>query len=417
MSNPLKNSFEIIPGKLYYVPVTSKPEKRPDKHFFCIDKDLIYWNFFLDFGPLNLGHLYRYCQLLNNKLSDPKLNEKVIYHFSGNHPHKRANAAFLICGWQILYMNKLPEEAYAPFVGVHPPFPPWHDATPGPCYFNLTVLHTLQGLYKAHLYKFFDLDSFDVAEYEHYEQVENGDLNWCQNGKFIAFAGPQATKEAVEDYYTLTPDDYIPYFKKKNVTLVVRFNKKYYDSRIFTRNGIDHADLYYLDGTNPPDHILAKFLQLCEETPGVVAVHCKAGLGRTGTCIGCYMMKHFRMTAEEAIGWLRHVRPGSVIGPQQQYMKDMQMKMWREGDLMREREGDKSSSEIDSALAHMTLEGAAANRRLQEQRVLPAAGEGKSSGTPSSGQSSSKTQGDYLRSRRMQAKGETKRAPQLNRLL
>jgi hypothetical protein len=50
------------------------------------------------------GHLYRYCQLLNNKLSDPKLNTKTIYHFSGNHPHKRANAAFLICAWQILYM-------------------------------------------------------------------------------------------------------------------------------------------------------------------------------------------------------------------------------------------------------------------------------------------------------------------------
>ena len=30
-------------------------------------------------------------------------------------------------------------------------------------------------------------------------------------------------------------------------------------------------------------------------------------------------------TAEETIGWLRHVRPGSVIGPQQQYMKDMQV--------------------------------------------------------------------------------------------
>lgn len=88
------------------------------------------------------------------------------------------------------------------------------------------------------------------------------------NGKFIAFAGPHASKEAMEGYFALAPEDYIPYFKKKNVTLVVRFNKKYYDARRFTTQGIDHAELYFLDGTNPPEAILYRFLQLCEETPG-----------------------------------------------------------------------------------------------------------------------------------------------------
>lgn len=73
-----------------------------------------------------------------------------------------------------------------------------------------------------------------------------------------------------------------------------------------------------IDGSNPPDPILHKFISRCEEIDGAIAVHCKAGLGRTGTCIGCYMMKHFRITAEEIIGWLRIVRPGSIIGPQQQ---------------------------------------------------------------------------------------------------
>jgi hypothetical protein len=72
----------------------------------------------------------------------------------------------------------------------------------------------------------------------------------------------------MEGYFALAPEDYIPYFKKKNVTLVIRFNKKYYDARRFTSQGIDHSELYFLDGTNPPEHILYRFLQLCEETPG-----------------------------------------------------------------------------------------------------------------------------------------------------
>lgn len=54
-------------------------------------------------------------------------------------------------------------------------------------------------------------------------QVEHGDLNWIINGKFLAFAGPHSRSEMTrEGYTTLTPANYIPYFKKHNVTLVVR---------------------------------------------------------------------------------------------------------------------------------------------------------------------------------------------------
>ena len=48
-----------------------------------------------------------------------------------------------------------------------------------------------------------------------------------------------------------------------------------------------------------------------------------AGLGRTGTLIGCYLMKHYRFTAGETLGWIRTCRPGSVIGPQQSYLEEL----------------------------------------------------------------------------------------------
>lgn len=49
---------------------------------------------------------------------------------------------------------------------------------------------------------------------------------------------------------------------------------------------------------------------------------CVAGLGRTGTLIGCYIMKHYCFTAAEAIAWIRICRPGSVIGPQQNFLEE-----------------------------------------------------------------------------------------------
>ena len=82
-------------------------------------------------------------------------------------------------------------------------------------------------------------------------------------------------------------------------------------------------EMYFIDGSVPSTRIVKDFIRVVENDR-VVAVHCKAGLGRTGTLIGCYIMKHFGFTALEYIGWARICRPGSVLGPQQQFLVDMQ---------------------------------------------------------------------------------------------
>lgn len=61
----------------------------------------------------------------------------------------------------------------------------------------------------------------------------------------------------------------------------------------------------------------------------------QAGLGRTGSLIGAYLIKHYRMTAREAIAWLRICRPGSVIGQQQIWLEKIQSWLWRIGSQYR----------------------------------------------------------------------------------
>lgn len=217
-----------------------------------------------------------------------------------------------------------------------------------------------------------------MEEYEHYERAENGDLNWIIPGKFLAFSGPHPKskiengKWRARDFLILSelqqkqhglfppssgyplhaPEAYIPYFRKHNVTTIIRLNKKMYDAKRFTETGFEHHDLFFVDGSTPNDSIVRKFLNICENAEGAVAVHCKgpipgtfllsvvaqsidsfsiffyiyiffpAGLGRTGTLIGCYMMKHYRLTAAEAIAWIRICRPGSIIGPQQNFVEE-----------------------------------------------------------------------------------------------
>lgn len=85
--------------------------------------------------------------------------------------------------------------------------------------------------------------------------------------------------------------------------------------------------MYFPDGSVPSMEIVEKFLELTEATNGAIAVHCKAGLGRTGTLIGCYAMKHYYFPAADFIGYIRIARPGSILGPQQNYLIEMEKKM------------------------------------------------------------------------------------------
>lgn len=114
----------------------------------------------------------------------------------------------------------------------------------------------------------------------------------------------------------MIPEDYIPVFKKFHVTKIVRLNKPQYDANVLIEAGIQVIDLYIVDGSIPSPEIVSRFLNIVESTKDAVAVHCKAGLGRTGTLIALYIMKHYRACASEVIGWLRMLRPGSILGPQ-----------------------------------------------------------------------------------------------------
>lgn len=60
-------------------------------------------------------------------------------------------------------------------------------------------------------------------------------------------------------------------------------------------------------------------------------MHCKAGLGRTGWLIAAWLMKEHKFTASEVIAYLRILRPGSVVGPQQNWLQSMQPTLWRMG--------------------------------------------------------------------------------------
>lgn len=92
----------------------------------------------------------------------------------------------------------------------------------------------------------------------------NIDILFCKYSQF-----------SFEGYPLHAPEAYFPYFRKHNVTTIVRLNKKIYESQRFVEAGFDHHDLFFIDGSTPNESIIQRFLALCESSTGAIAIHCK----------------------------------------------------------------------------------------------------------------------------------------------
>lgn len=89
--------------RLYFVVFKKniKPKNTAITHYFNIDEEFVYENFYNDFGPLNICILYRYCMKLNTKLSAKSHANKKIVHYTSMNPAKRLNAAYLIGSYAV----------------------------------------------------------------------------------------------------------------------------------------------------------------------------------------------------------------------------------------------------------------------------------------------------------------------------
>ena len=128
-------------------------------------------------------------------------------------------------------------------------------------------------------------------------------FSWVIPGELAGSMGPVHLEELL-------------YLKDKGIGAIVRMERE-------TISGEDSGLLdmaeFVPDGCPPTqeqiDRIVAFIdLQIQRDTP--VAVSCRAGIGRTGTVLSCYLV-HMGHGATDAVRMLKGLRPGSVESPLQ----------------------------------------------------------------------------------------------------
>ncbi|CAH2350395.1 tyrosine-protein phosphatase Cdc14p [[Candida] railenensis] len=326
---------EFLKNRIYLGAYDYTPADSQDLVYFTVEDALPFNAFHLDFGPLHIGHLYRFAVVLHNILNEESNQGKAIVFFSSTTPKERANAACLLCCYMILVQSWSPHQVLQPIAQINPPLQSFRDAGYSNADFEITIQDIVYGMWRAKERGMIDLTSFNLEEYEQYERVDQGDFNVISKD-FIAFASPQQNKKGSTSGNGLNEPfkKVLNYFIVNNVQLVVRLNSHLYDANEFTKRGIQHIDMIFDDGTCPTLDYVQKFIGASEcviSKGGKIAVHCKAGLGRTGCLIGAHLIYTHGFTANECIGYMRMIRPGMVVGPQQHwlYLHQNDFRDWR----------------------------------------------------------------------------------------
>ena len=119
-------------------------------------------------------------------------------------------------------------------------------------------------------------------------------------------------------------EDCVAILRKIGIKVVISFSRGKDYTPEFKNAGFKSHYLNFENGDLPSNQQVENFFKILESyDPHIrIGVYSQSGLRKAGTMVGCYLIKYFGFTADTAIGWLRILRPGSIQGIQQIFLKE-----------------------------------------------------------------------------------------------
>lgn len=290
---------------------------------------------FEEADPFKLSIIHTFCSTMRKELARATEEKKSIVLLSPKTQRINFLHSHFLLGCFAIQVLRLPLSEVCSELADANRYGQFCSKDPKDC--GISLLEALEAVDMALRKGWCDFNTFDIKQHESLSFFDRGSISEVVPGEIYAIPSPITPSM---NYMKISlfnpPEKMVEFLRPFNIKSIYRFNERLYEEKAFEAAGITVYDFPFPDGLTPPEAVSDAFLKTALADPHPKVMHCRAGMGRTGTMIGIYCWTKYKIPMAVMVAWMKIVRPGSVNERQLNFLIGYEKGIKAEPDVVQE---------------------------------------------------------------------------------